>query len=202
MFVLVASFVTSVFFMSTSQVNAATVVGGSVSCRGISTVSVAASPGESFTLEFTDEGPGRPGRCNDAAIDWDTNHFSSVSIPRRVDIDPAAGVSSPFSVTFTLSTSIPIGTVTNIRLWDGVVFGNPIPVTIVAPSHKPPPWWQSTGRTADSACPLGWGASWAAWAQPVTGGWVCNRVVFWNGTRWMQAADLDNTHDAAIWDGK
>lgn len=199
---LVGSVLMTQVITAVPQIHAATVTNASVPCRGNGTTSVSAAPGETFTLEFTDPISGTSGMCDDTALDWDTSHFSSVTITRRVKINPAAGTTSPYRVTFTLSTSIPIGTVTNIRLWDGVPFGNAIPVTVVPPGTPPPPWWQSIGRGTDAHCPLGWGASWAEWAQPVTGGWVCNRVVFWDGARWMQAMDLDDSRDAAIWDGK
>lgn len=44
-------------------------------------------------------------------------------------------------------------------------------------------------------------ASWAQWATSVTGGWVCNRVVYWNGTQWMQAPSLEDSSIAVPWDG-
>jgi hypothetical protein len=39
------------------------------------------------------------------------------------------------------------------------------------------PWLRSVGRAASDDCPEGWGASWQAWAQSVTGGWVCTRTL-------------------------
>lgn len=38
-------------------------------------------------------------------------------------------------------------------------------------------WLQQVGRQQSEECAEGWGASWAAWAEPVTGGWVCSREV-------------------------
>jgi hypothetical protein len=41
-----------------------------------------------------------------------------------------------------------------------------------------PAWVQAYGRaSADAKCQDGWDASWQAWAEPVTGGWVCTRSI-------------------------
>ena len=53
----------------------------------------------------------------------------------------------------------------------------------------PPPWLQSYGRTQSQTCKEGWSSSWAEWAIGKTGGWVCNRTVFWNGSAWVQNPD-------------
>ena len=53
-------------------------------------------------------------------------------------------------------------------------------------SNSPPPWLQSYGRAQQETCQIGWHASWAEWAVPTSGGWVCNRTIFWNGTAWVQ----------------
>ena len=58
----------------------------------------------------------------------------------------------------------------------------------------PPDWHQSIGRTsADEKCPTGWSPSWAQWMNDGSGGFVCNRVIFWDSDRnvWsMRAAAL------------
>lgn len=53
-------------------------------------------------------------------------------------------------------------------------------------AFDPAPWLQSYGRTESETCREGWHASWAEWAVDKTGGWVCNRTVFWNGSTWVQ----------------
>lgn len=69
----------------------------------------------------------------------------------------------------------------------------------------PAPWLQSHGRPSHEDCPPGWHPSWAEWAVPSTGGWVCNRTIFWHGSAWMQSPDAvwGTTNPAAIrlWDG-
>lgn len=55
-----------------------------------------------------------------------------------------------------------------------------------AVNNSPPPWLQSYGRAQQETCQIGWHASWAEWAVPTSGGWVCNRTIFWNGTTWVQ----------------
>ena len=80
------------------------------------------------------------------------------------------------------------------------IIGDTVPVE--EEGSGPPVWWQSVGRSAGGTCDSGWGPSWAQWAVPVTGGPVCNRVVFWNGSRWMQSSSLEDTTNAVMWDGK
>ena len=57
-------------------------------------------------------------------------------------------------------------------------------ITVVAYVNNevaPPPipgWMQSVGRAnADAKCEAGWNPSWQSWAQSVTGGWVCTRII-------------------------
>jgi len=58
------------------------------------------------------------------------------------------------------------------------------------PDQTPPSWLQSLGRATESSCPDGWSASWAEWAVASTGGWVCNRTVFWMDGGWyVQSGD-------------
>jgi hypothetical protein len=72
-------------------------------------------------------------------------------------------------------------------------------------SSTPPPWLQSYGRKADGICRTGWHASWAEWAVDKSGGWVCNRTVFWNGSAWVENPNevwgSANRADNAAWDG-
>jgi hypothetical protein len=51
-----------------------------------------------------------------------------------------------------------------------------------SPHGTPPPsWYQSYGRaTADMACEAGWGPSWAMWANGGTGGYVCDRELYFD----------------------
>ena len=72
-------------------------------------------------------------------------------------------------------------------------------------SSAPTPWLQSYGRTEGNICGLGWHASWAEWATSTTGGWVCNRTVFWNGSSWVQNPNavwgITNLAETSSWDG-
>lgn len=72
-------------------------------------------------------------------------------------------------------------------------------------SNSPPPWLQSYGRTEGNICRLGWHASWAEWATSTTGGWVCNRTIFWNGSSWVQNPSavwgITNPSETSSWDG-
>ncbi len=69
----------------------------------------------------------------------------------------------------------------------------------------PPPWLQSYGRRESEICRDGWHSSWAEWAINKTGGWVCNRTVFYNGSTWVQNPNevWGSSHpaDNAAWDG-
>lgn len=72
-------------------------------------------------------------------------------------------------------------------------------------TYDPAPWLQSYGRSESETCRQGWHSSWAEWAIEKTGGWVCNRTVFWNGISWVQNPDAfwgPANHVAnAEWDG-
>lgn len=47
----------------------------------------------------------------------------------------------------------------------------------------PPPWFQSYGRhSADEACLAGWHPSWAMWMNNGTGGWTCDRELYYDGS--------------------
>jgi hypothetical protein len=49
------------------------------------------------------------------------------------------------------------------------------------PEQVPPSWFQSMGRASEtSECPQGWSASWAQWPNDGGGGFVCNRVIYWD----------------------
>jgi hypothetical protein len=48
----------------------------------------------------------------------------------------------------------------------------------VANQSPIPDWVQAYGRVnEDAPCEIGWNPSWQAWAEPVTGGWVCTRSI-------------------------
>lgn len=50
----------------------------------------------------------------------------------------------------------------------------------------PPPWYQSYARgAANDVCESGWLPSWDSWPHGHTGGWVCNRKLFYNGSEWV-----------------
>lgn len=48
-------------------------------------------------------------------------------------------------------------------------------------SQIPPSWLQATGRiNGQESCEIGWNPSWAQWMNGGTGGFVCNREVYWD----------------------
>lgn len=49
------------------------------------------------------------------------------------------------------------------------------------PSQIPPPWLQSYQRaTFETECLPGWSPSWAQWPNEFSGGWTCERRLYWN----------------------
>lgn len=49
------------------------------------------------------------------------------------------------------------------------------------PAQVPPSWHQSMGRnSSDADCPSGWNPSWAQWPNGGTGGFVCNREIYYD----------------------
>lgn len=70
----------------------------------------------------------------------------------------------------------------------------------------PGPWMQAYGRVAGGTCRAGWHASWAEWAITKTGGWVCNRTIYWSGSRWYESPDAVwgalTSGDVTPWNGE
>jgi hypothetical protein len=57
--------------------------------------------------------------------------------------------------------------------------------------QTPAPILLQVGLLPGAECPVGWDASWAAWAQTVTGGRVCTQTVVYRGNRWVNAQHPD-----------
>jgi hypothetical protein len=80
-----------------------------------------------------------------------------------------------------LGTSIAVGSDPDPVLPSTWTFvAGTLTATVVAcpPAATIPAWVQAYGREgAKAACLDGWDASWQAWAEPVTGGWVCTRSI-------------------------
>ena len=105
--------------------------------------------------------------------------------------------------TFSVSATNSQGTATTSSITVTVSGGGSGSAT--EPASGPAPWLQAYGRAQNDACRAGWHASWAEWAVDKTGGWVCNRTVFWNGSAWVQNANevwgSANAADNITWDG-
>lgn len=68
-----------------------------------------------------------------------------------------------------------------------------------APKPPPPPWLQSYPLIAvDAKCAEGWSRSWEAWAEAVSGGRVCNRIIFFSQGVWWTAPGTGFTNDWSI----
>jgi hypothetical protein len=69
-----------------------------------------------------------------------------------------------------------------------------VQITVVSSSGgNPPPWLQMYGRPSQTdACRSGWDPSWAEWAITKTGGWVCQRTIYWHDGAWFESP-------SAIW---
>lgn len=90
----------------------------------------------------------------------------------------------------------------NSNLYNFTVTAAPSPAVS---SSSPSAWLQSYGREQGQGCKSGWHASWAEWALGKTGGWVCNRTVYWNGSAWRQDPNvfwiLQDWASSTEWDG-
>lgn len=51
--------------------------------------------------------------------------------------------------------------------------------------QTPAPILLQVGLLPGAECPSGWDASWAVWAQTVTGGHVCTQTIVYRGNRWI-----------------
>ena len=101
------------------------------------------------------------------------------------------GLLTTFDVNYTFDTPITdFGRGSYLDLY--IACGDAEVETASQVAFDPAPWLQSYGRTAVEICRDGWHPSWAEWAIDKTGGWVCNRTVFWNGSNWVQ-------NPSAVW---
>jgi hypothetical protein len=84
------------------------------------------------------------------------------------------------SYTFPSDTTISQYGSQNAATWSGSFTCSAAPDP-VSPGVSPPPipaWVQAYGRFgAKATCDAGWEPSWQAWAEPITGGWVCARSI-------------------------
>ena len=68
-----------------------------------------------------------------------------------------------------------------------------------APKPPPPPWLQSYAMVAGSeTCADGWNRSWESWAETVSGGRVCNRIIFFSQGLWWTAPGTGFTNDWSV----
>lgn len=92
-----------------------------------------------------------------------------------------AGVAAPEPLTWTVRPTADFGLTSAIICFGVGTCTYYVAFDIVGPSASSDPipaWVQSYGRFgADATCEDGWSASWQAWAQEVTGGWVCTRSI-------------------------
>ena len=59
------------------------------------------------------------------------------------------------------------------------------PTPTTETNSSPKPVLLQTGLLPGSTCDAGWGASWAEWAVPVTGGNVCTQTVVYEEGQWI-----------------
>lgn len=137
-------------------------------------------------------------------VSWISSDGSDTptSNPTRISAGATLTVTAVTAGTLSLSY-----TGNNANLFTFTVTGvAPSPSPTTASSDSLPPWLQSYGRLPAQGCKPGWHASWAEWAVAKTGGWVCNRTVYWNGSEWMQDPDsiwvAANSTEATVWDGQ
>ncbi len=179
---------------------------------------ITAAPGDvlEFILSSTGTAVCDTGYVAQSLVDSST----SIDVNSNTGVPPVStsGADWTFSTagrftTLQVTLGSTLGTST-IQLWTGSTYSTTWTVTIAtggggdgasASSRTPPPWLQSHGRTQHEKCRTGWHPSWAEWAVDKTGGWVCNRTVYWSGSTWVQnpnavwgTTDLSQN---ASWDG-
>ena len=116
-----------------------------------------------------------------------TERVSGPGTDAQLFLQDTGYVTGPIGSTLTLTALQPASRVTGLSVEPSsnpsdAVFLNwwfaCSPVSPGTPTPSVPAWVQAYGRaSADAACEAGWDASWQAWAEPVTGGWVCTRSV-------------------------
>lgn len=74
-------------------------------------------------------------------------------------------------------------------------------ITISVPEPlgpPPPPWLQSYALLGNSTCTVGWGQSWDWWAVPVSGGAVCNRLIYFREGLWWSVPGFSYPSDLSL----
>ena len=122
-------------------------------------------PGDTLTINWA----GRVGGCVGTA--WDPNFLTASGVDVRV----------------MTVRQVEIGTVSSFQWFQNaganlkrfvLIAGTPPAAELPAQPAPIPGWKQAYGRaSADATCEDGWSPSWQAWAEPVTGGWVCTRTI-------------------------
>ena len=89
-----------------------------------------------------------------------------------------SGTSGTVSYTFGADRLVASVGAQNDDSWTGSFECAAAPAPSGTTSLAVPAWVQAYGRDdADASCEDGWSPSWQAWAEPVTGGWVCTRSI-------------------------
>ena len=141
-------------------------------CYSSTPVTLSVAPGD--VLTFTSNCGGGPGAAS-------VNTALFTSYPGTFSIWPQTFVVSPALAVGTYAAAFRMYAATSTTYTLVYASGSSAPAQVSSQVSSPPNWVQSYGRSRDEACRSGWNPSWAQWPSAGKGGFVCDRILTWQG---------------------
>jgi len=166
-----------------------------INCSTPGSFTVDGQPGETFEVDFAS--------CNSSTYVTLTYNEALLS----GSVASGATITSAQTVTFSIRSGAPAGTyAAAVTIAPSPVgsskYGGLTITTRTSSPPSPPVWHQSYSIEQSTDCASGWGQSWAQWPNDGSGGYVCNRVVFYKDGVWLVSATEDEASVSRPWDGR
>ena len=149
-------------------------------------------PGETFEVDFEN--------CSTTNV---TLTYNEALLSGSVA--SGATITSDQTVTFSIRSGAPAGTyaaaVSIAPSSGGLWYGGLTVTTRTSSPPSPPVWHQSYSIEQSTDCASGWAQSWAQWPNDGSGGYVCNRVVFYKDGVWLVSTSEAEASVSRPWDG-
>jgi len=181
--------------VDTPEAMAATYSGDDpIYCSTPGSFTVDGLPGETFEVDFA--------ICT--ATTYVTLTYNEALLSGSVP--SGSTITSSQTVTFTIRSGAPAGTYaaavtvapTGGSPGSSTKYGG---LTVTTRTGSPPVWHQSYSVERSADCASGWAKSWAQWPNDGSGGYVCNRVVFYKDGTWLVSTTEEGTLVSLPWDG-
>ena len=173
-----------------------------IACSTPGSFTVDGQPGETFEVDFENCNSGASGRP------YVTLTYNEALLSGSVA--SGATITSDQTVTFSIRSGAPAGTyaaavtIAPSSGFSSKYGGLTITTRTSSPpvrTSSPPVWHQSYSIKQSMDCASGWDQSWAQWPNDGSGGYVCNRVVFYKDGVWLVSATEEEASVSRPWDG-